>query len=107
MQDIDFSWFQDLLDELLGIGWFIVGYAWGLLPFQSDHSLGIFEWFILALLSGVLVFIWKYGDGIILDTIAEAVSQTKPHTKQFVRDVQRFTKTTYRKGKPKARRRRD
>lgn len=106
MQDIDINldWIQDLID----LGFWFVGWFFGLLPFtNSGHELSLLVWFILASLGGAVIFIKYYGDGIIMDTIEYSFNEGMAQSKTFARELRRATGVTTRrvaKGKVKVRR---
>lgn len=102
--DLDFGGIlQDILDMIAG--W--IGWGWGLLPFQSDHSLSLLVWFILATLGGVLIFIKFYGNGIIMESIEYGISETSRNFKRYGGQLNKFAKkSTKRKSYSRKRKRR-
>lgn len=105
MQDIDIDLegiLNDLLAQLIGM----IQWGWGLLPFQSSHSLSLLVWFILATLGGVIIFIKFYGNGIIMESIEHGLSEVKRSTRGYYTQAGRFVKSTTKKKTYKKRKRR-
>lgn len=106
MQDINLDFFEEMIQDFIDLIIEWIGWGWGLLPFQSSHSLSLLVWFIFATLGGVAVFIKFYGNGIILESISAGISEVRPQVRRFAGDVGRFTKTTTKRKSYKKRKKR-